>query len=605
MHRLFTAVLCLFALPAYAQLSPFFIGAAQPIGRCDFRTGVTAAANALIAGPNCPVILFNRSGPKNEFGADGMLHSFNADVPAVPIFDPSTGNALGFSLEGSSTILNRWSRALTNWSLSPGMTATLNQTGIDGSANSATLLSASAPSQTASISGGGTSANQRVLSAYVKRVIGTGEIDISLDCQNFTPITGSIAVGSYSRVPFGGLYNSVSSPSICFRIVHSGDAIAVDYVNQEADTNLAYVGPTSPVLTTGSANVIRQPDNAWIDLTKVVGWNQDHWTITGKYRLNQWIVPSGDNSNLRRGILQVDNGSGWSGLFLNNQTDGLSNPHCSNTSGNPPHCPDTNMDGRVAFVPLSVGKVRASNVSGNTTLSGLAPPGANQFASFAISYDVNLGTCISVNTGGPPTTLANGQYFQSGVTQPVCTQAPISPAFAANTIKRLVLGSAPDEATVVGGTPGAGDTPQLTATWEDPQGTTKTETVTYTVQAGNNATDVAAGLAAAINADATMAASGIAATNSGVNVLPAHGPSLFVTWSKANSGGTTIAANNNTGNCYCDIQTLNIYPVAYQGNDLMNLVPSTSPAASPLTELQAQNGAILQAQNGSLLQAQK
>lgn len=159
-------------------------------------------------------------------------------------YDPVTRAVRGYLAERASTNYMLWSRDLTNaaWTKT-NITAALNQVGADGGANSASLLTATA--------GNGTclqviTLTSRVLfqSAYIKRVTGTGTINMTMDNgATWTAVTPT-AAWSKVRIPIQTLAN----PTIGFQIVTSGDAIAVDYCQSE---NQFY--DTSPIPTTTAA----------------------------------------------------------------------------------------------------------------------------------------------------------------------------------------------------------------------------------------------------------------------------------------------------------------------------------------------------------------
>lgn len=128
--------------------------------------------------------------------------------------------------------LGLWNRDLTNavWvSGGGGVTKAKTQTGVDGTANAATLLTASAANGTLlqTTTAGSTT---RVFEAWVKRVTGTGALDATLD-------GGTTWQSITSQVPADGLYHlvvisqaAVTNPVYGFRIQTSGDQITVDLV---------------------------------------------------------------------------------------------------------------------------------------------------------------------------------------------------------------------------------------------------------------------------------------------------------------------------------------------------------------------------------------
>jgi hypothetical protein len=179
MLRVVAVLLALLPSLACAQNNPAFPSRApQPILDCNFtaRVAYNTATNTLSAGPRCPPVLFNRASSKYDINCNGgVLTTFATDVPDVPACALGTGRPLGLGIEGVGLIVNSRARDLTQsaW-IKHGTTAALIQTGLDGTANSASLLTASSNNGTAC---NGTTANalQRVISIYLKRVTGVGE----------------------------------------------------------------------------------------------------------------------------------------------------------------------------------------------------------------------------------------------------------------------------------------------------------------------------------------------------------------------------------------------------------------------------------------------
>lgn len=166
-----------------------------------------------------------------------------------PRFDyTAAGVALGLINEPiAATNRALQNRDLTNaaWTKT-NITAAKTQTGIDGVANSASLITASAGNgtvlQTVTLA-----SSQRFQSAYVKRVTGSGVVNMTTDGgATWTAIT---VTGSYTRVSIPA--QTVTNPSFGFQIVTNGDAIAVDFVQNETGSEWS-----SPIAV-GAAAVTR------------------------------------------------------------------------------------------------------------------------------------------------------------------------------------------------------------------------------------------------------------------------------------------------------------------------------------------------------------
>lgn len=159
----------------------------------------------------------------------------------------STLAALGVLPEEARTNVCLWNRDLTNgaW-VAVNVTAAKTQVGIDGVTNSASSITSTA--------GNGTilqtivlASSARMQSAFVKRITGTGTVNMTTDGGlTWTAITVTSAFTQVT-VPTQTLAN----PIVGFQIVTSGDAIAVDMVQNENGTFV-----TSPIATT-TASVAR------------------------------------------------------------------------------------------------------------------------------------------------------------------------------------------------------------------------------------------------------------------------------------------------------------------------------------------------------------
>lgn len=157
----------------------------------------------------------------------------------------------GLLVEQASTNLALWSRDFTNsaW-VKVNVTAALDQIGAEGTANTASSLTATANSGTA-LQTITLASSQRTLSFWLKRITGTGTIKISQDGITWTDVTASINSTGYSLVQ---LTATQLNPVIGFQFGTSGDKVAVDMAGLEAG---AFA--TSPIATT-SASVTRNAD---------------------------------------------------------------------------------------------------------------------------------------------------------------------------------------------------------------------------------------------------------------------------------------------------------------------------------------------------------
>lgn len=213
----------------------------------------------------------------------GVYSGFLANVPRM--------TDLGLLVEESRVNIVLNNRDLTQGTWTPSnITAAKDQVGVDGAANSASSIAATAGNGT--ILGATTvSSSARWQTAFVKRLVGSGTIQMTMD--NGSTWTTVTVTSSWSRVSIPT--QTLANPTVGFKIVASGDKIAVDFVQNEASATFA----TSPIATT-SAAVTRSAD--------VV-------TVTS--------APSSATSNsiyLSANIAQVNGGVSWRLLELDGGT---------------------------------------------------------------------------------------------------------------------------------------------------------------------------------------------------------------------------------------------------------------------------------------------
>lgn len=189
--------------------------------------------------------------------SDGLLKLSGTNVLRLN-HDPVTGTPRGFSFHGSVVNLVVDPRDLTTGNWTPtNVTPTKDATGPDGVANSATRLAATAGNGTISQSITSASA-ARATCLFIKRLVGSGTIQLSIDggsTYNTLTITGSWA---RVRIPV----QTVLNPQIVFRIVTSGDEIAVDFVQLETG-----VVNSLPQVGTRSANDVLYSESVALSLT--------------------------------------------------------------------------------------------------------------------------------------------------------------------------------------------------------------------------------------------------------------------------------------------------------------------------------------------------
>ena len=224
-----------------------------------YRFQVERTLNSAYGGGYGPTLSLTRSGTNATwFDNNGTLQTAGANEAR---FDHSlSGASRGLLIEQAATNSCLWNRDFTNaaWTKS-NISAALDATGLDGSANSASTLTATLGNGTCtqSITLG---SDEYVFSVYVKRVTGSGNIDITDNGgTNWTTLTG-LSSTAWTRHE---VVRTQANPDVGFRIVTGGDAIEVDYVQLEASGE-----STSPILTTTTADT-RPKD---VCTTSTVSW---------------------------------------------------------------------------------------------------------------------------------------------------------------------------------------------------------------------------------------------------------------------------------------------------------------------------------------------
>ena len=183
-----------------------------------------------------------RNTEARRFDSAGLVASVASGIPRLDYY--TSGGVTGcpaLLVEPAATNLVLHSRDLANavWS-GTNVTTAKNAVGADGVASRATTLTATAASGTV-LQALSHASQSRVFSAYVRRVSGTGAIQMTTNGgTNWTTVTIS---SLYTQVACAA--QTVASGTVGFRMAVSGDVIEVDFTQGE-------VGPvaTSPIPTT-------------------------------------------------------------------------------------------------------------------------------------------------------------------------------------------------------------------------------------------------------------------------------------------------------------------------------------------------------------------
>lgn len=191
-------------------------------------------ANARYVGGDLTLLSLTRATVGYAENLDGTLTSFGSGA--------LRRTNKGILLEPGAVNSALWASDLTNaaWTKT-NCTAVQNQTGPDGAA--ASSLTATAGNATC-LQAIVLASSARFQSAYVKRITGSGVINMTMD--NGVTWTAIVPTAAWTR--FSIPTQTLANPTVGFRIVTSGDAIAVAFVQNEAGTNIS-----SPVLTTAGA----------------------------------------------------------------------------------------------------------------------------------------------------------------------------------------------------------------------------------------------------------------------------------------------------------------------------------------------------------------
>jgi hypothetical protein len=205
---------------------------------------------------------YSRASSAYFLGSNGLWQSAASGALRdrhYPVYPTLTRCTL---LEQAATNIVLWCRDQTNaaWVMTT-MTPALDQVGIDGVANSASSLLATAANAT-SLQAITLSSSARMQSAFVKRLVGSGTVQMTTD-GGTTWMTVAVT-NAWTRVTIP--VQTVTNPSVGFRLVTGGDKIAVDFVQNEAGTPLGI--PTSPMLTT-TASFTRAAET---DTSSVIIW---------------------------------------------------------------------------------------------------------------------------------------------------------------------------------------------------------------------------------------------------------------------------------------------------------------------------------------------
>ena len=210
---------------------------------------------------------FTRSGATaTRVNSSGVLETVAANTLRID-HDPTTLACLGGLFEEASTNYALHSATFTNaaW-VKTNVTAAQTQTGPDGVANSASLLTATAANGTALQALTRASA-ARISSVYVKRVTGSGNVDVTQD--NGTTWATVTVTSGWTRVSIASA--TAANPTVGLRIVTPGDEVAVfGFQHEEKAFATSYI-PTSTAAVTRNADSLTLSDLTRIGYSATAG----------------------------------------------------------------------------------------------------------------------------------------------------------------------------------------------------------------------------------------------------------------------------------------------------------------------------------------------
>jgi hypothetical protein len=210
----------------------------------SLRPSITPAARPTLdslSAQNAQIGLVDVQYIQLEIGASYTSHEAVAQPTTLtPLRANPTSN--GILIEEARTNRLLWNRdaTQTEW-VKTNITAAKDQTGIDGVANSASSLTATDDNgtciQTITLAAG-----NRTGSVYLKRLTGTGLIQVTLDGSTYSTV--ELSDTEWYRIVLSG---SVTNPTVGIKIAVDGDAVAMDYGQVEDGLSVS-----TPILTTTS-----------------------------------------------------------------------------------------------------------------------------------------------------------------------------------------------------------------------------------------------------------------------------------------------------------------------------------------------------------------
>jgi hypothetical protein len=377
----------------------FFLGLGIGISRATALAGTETSVVALSFADNSLVIRDPTNPANNYNGAlisngafnkftytrastalyldfNGLIRTAASGAPRIE-YDPVTLAVKGYLAEGARTNLCLWSNDQSNAAYTKtNMTAVQNQVGPDGLPNSASLLTATAANGTCLQAI--TAASQATAqSAYIKQITGSGVINMTMDNGVTWTVVTATSLWTKVRIPSQTLAN----PTVGFRIVTSGDAIAVAYCQTEPAAWDSSPIPTTTVAVTRAADFCSLAGTAF-NLTQTVGT---------MYVKNTWQGGTSVSAGLRGPITAGDGTA--------NEYHSIYNP--------------TSIAGAITVD----GGVAQTTPSGSSVANDIFSKTAYAYALNDFSFVQNAGAPVVSSVGTLPTTtsLAIGVFIAASL----------------------------------------------------------------------------------------------------------------------------------------------------------------------------------------------
>jgi hypothetical protein len=271
----------------------------SPLTLAINRLGSIGAVPLLTATHLYSGITYTQSG---NFDSTGVLQTAAVDT-MVREYDPVTLAFKGYPFRVARTNVVLHNRDFTNvaW-VATDITPVKTATGITGVANSASTLTATA--------GNGTilqsitlASSARFQTCYIKRRTGTGTIEMTMD--NGATWAAVTVTAAWTRVSIPT--QTLANPIVGFRIVTSGDAVDVDFFQNENG-----IFATNPIPTTTAA-VARAAPSGIVSGANFSGWyNQTQGTLIAEFMI--------DGDATSKGIVTLGDGTANERMLINTQT---------------------------------------------------------------------------------------------------------------------------------------------------------------------------------------------------------------------------------------------------------------------------------------------